>query len=86
MEEKKSLIISQANEITRSRQKFSVIEKRLLYLIIEHVRNNDVAAEMDIFRQDVQDLVIPIKNTELHKAGENVTQVYNALKKCNLGK
>jgi len=66
MIEKKSIIIAQANEITRQRQQFSLLEKRVIYQIIAKIRREFVEGkngERTLFN----DLCVRIDEKILHE-------------------
>lgn len=73
-------LIRQANKLTGARYDFSLIEKRCLYLVIREVRRLYVESntgERTIFN----DMFLRFKPSDLMRLGDEVKDVYNALRK-----
>lgn len=79
MEENKQIMLAQDNLLTQSKQNFKVIEKRCLYKIIHEVRRQYIdtnKGQKDLFG----DMMIEIKPEELAQLGDEVKDVFNALR------
>lgn len=80
-----SIMIAQDNRITMSRYDFTPIEKRCLYYVIKEVRRlyvdkdrrEDDKAYQDLF----SDMYLTMKPEQLQSLGDEVKDVYNALKR-----
>lgn len=85
-ETKKKVLLVQDNALTHSKQPFSVIQKRCLYGIIEHVRkvyidNPHRKGQKDLF----ENMYIIMQASYLQKLGDETKDVYKALKSlCNV--
>lgn len=83
---KKTVLVAQDNALTQSKQPFSVIQKRCLYGIIEHVRkvyidNPQKKGQKDLF----ENMYITMQASYLQKLGDETKDVYKALKNlCNI--
>lgn len=80
-----SIMIAQDNRITMSRYDFTPIEKRCLYYVIKEVRKLYVDKELredDKTYQDLfSDMYLHLKPEQLQSLGDEVKDVYNALKR-----
>ena len=80
-----SIMIAQDNRITMSRYDFTPIEKRCLYYVIKEVRRLYVDKELredDKTYQDLfSDMYLHLKPEQLQSLGDEVKDVYNALKR-----
>ena len=77
MKESKNLY--QDNRITQARYEFSVVEKRLIYKIIEKIRNEHVVStdgSKDLFG----DLVVTLTDKDLRSTDSAMKQVYSAMR------
>lgn len=67
----------QDNRITQARYEFTVIEKRIIYLIINEIRTKMIGADKDLFG----DLVLNLRHDQLASASDNYNQVQKSIKK-----
>ena len=81
MEENETCLIAQRNVLTRSRQRFTVIEKRCLYGVIYEVRKTYVDVPNSEGIKTYQDMYVTFTPDRLRKFGDEVKDVYAALKK-----
>ena len=79
--EKENYLIAQSNTLTRSRQRFTVIEKRCLYGVIYEVRRTYVDNPNSEGIKTYQDMYVTFTADRLRKFGDEVKDVYAALKK-----
>lgn len=83
---KRAILVAQDNALTQSKQPFSVMQKRCLYGIIEHVRkvyidNPKRKGQKDLF----ENMYITMQASYLQKLGDETKDVYKALKSlCNV--
>ena len=83
---KKAILVAQDNALTQSKQPFSVMQKRCLYGIIDHVRkvyidNPQKRGQKDLF----DNMYITMPAAYLQKLGDETKDVYKALKSlCNV--
>jgi hypothetical protein len=76
----KDVMLYQSNALTEGRYHFDLIEKRIIYFIVNEVRKKFVeseAGQRDIFN----DLVIELPGEQLRKADANMKRVYESTKK-----
>ncbi|WP_299683542.1 replication initiation protein [uncultured Tenacibaculum sp.] len=76
---KNNVTIYQDNKITQSRYEFSVIEKRIIYQIINQIRKNYVLNGTD--NNLFGDLVLNLNYAMLKEVSENTDLVYKALRR-----
>lgn len=76
----KSFMLVQSNAITEGRYQFDLVEKRIIYFIINEVRKKYVETnngQRDIFN----DLIITLPIEQLRKCDPNIKRVYESAKK-----
>lgn len=81
MEKSETCLIAQKNVLTRSRQRFTVIEKRCLYGVIYEVRKTYVDVPNPEGIKTYQDMYVTFTPERLQKFGDEVKDVYAALKR-----
>ena len=77
-EERKQVVLAQANALTQSRYDFNVIEKRCLYQIIREVRRQFIdtnTGQRDLF----DNMRITLTPQMLEGLGDKKKQVYDSL-------
>lgn len=78
MEDKKQILLAQANVLTQSRYDFNVIEKRCLYQIIREVRR--LFVESNTGQRDLFDnMILSLTPTMLETLGGRKREVYDSL-------
>jgi hypothetical protein len=79
------IILAQDNKLTLSRQNFTTIEKRCLYFIIKEVRRLYVDRNLEEHERTQKtlfsDMYLMLKPNQLQMLGDEVKDVYNALRK-----
>lgn len=76
----KDIVLYQSNALTEGRYHFDLIEKRIVYFIINEVRKKFV--ETDEGQRDIfNDLVIELAGEQLRKADSNMKRVYESTKR-----
>ncbi len=79
------IILAQDNKLTLSRQNFTTIEKRCLYFIIKEVRRLYVDRNLEEHESTQKtlfsDMYLILKPNQLQMLGDEVKDVYNALRK-----
>lgn len=79
------IMLAQDNKLTLSRQNFTTIEKRCLYFIIKEVRrlyvDRDLAEHEKTYKDLFNDMYLPLKPGQLQLLGDEIKDVYNALRK-----
>lgn len=79
------IILAQDNKLTMSRQNFTTIEKRCLYFIIKEVRRLYVDRNLEEHESTQKtlfsDMYLTLKPNQLQMLGDEVKDVYNALRK-----
>ncbi len=80
-----SILLAQDNKLTLSRQNFTPIEKRCLYYVIKEVRriyvNRDLQENETSYQNIFSDMFLMLKAEQLQQLGDEVKDVYNALRK-----
>jgi len=77
---KKEITLYQDNKITQSRYEFTVIEKRIIYLIINEIRKKHVTPEngdKNLFGN----LVVSLSHSQLKTASDDSNLVYASIRK-----
>lgn len=79
------IMLAQDNKITLSRQDFTTIEKRCLYFVIKEVRrlyiDRDLKEHDKTYKDLFSDMYLTLKPNQLQMLGDEVKDVYNALRK-----
>lgn len=82
---KDSIMIAQDNRLTMSRQDFTPIEKRCLYYVIKEVRrlyiDKDRREDEKTYQDLFSDMYLVLKSDHLQTLGDEVKDVYNALRR-----
>jgi plasmid replication initiation protein len=82
---KDSIMIAQDNRLTMSRQDFTPIEKRCLYYVIKEVRrlyiDKDRREDEKTYQDLFSDMYLVLKPDHLQTLGDEVKDVYNALRR-----
>lgn len=82
---KDSIMIAQDNRLTMSRQNFTPIEKRCLYYVIKEVRrlyiDKDRREDEKTYQDLFSDMYLVLKSEHLQTLGDEVKDVYNALRR-----
>jgi plasmid replication initiation protein len=80
-----SIVLAQDNRITLSRYDFTPIEKRCLYYVIKEIRriyvDRDLREHETVYQDIFSDMYLNIKAENLKMLGDEVKDVYNALRK-----
>jgi plasmid replication initiation protein len=76
----KDIMLYQSNALTEGRYQFDLIEKRIVYFIINEVRKKFVEKE-DGQRDIFNDLVIQLPGEQLRRADSNMKRVYESAKR-----
>lgn len=72
-------VIAQSNELTKAKYDFDVIEKRIIYILIAHIRQQFV--DQHGTRTLFDNLVVNIGTEQLRKCNDNLNRVYDKAKK-----
>ena len=79
------IMIAQDNRLTMSRYNFTPIEKRCLYYVIKEVRrlyvDRDLRENETVYQDLFHDMYLKLKPEQLQSLGDEVKDVYNALKR-----
>lgn len=81
------IMIAQDNRLTMSRYDFSPIEKRCLYYVIKEVRrlyvDRDLRENDTVYQDLFSDMYLRLKSEQLQQLGDEVKDVYNALRRLS---